>query len=349
MRSCLRAAHAVDGSACGAEARALTFASPTSAWSHAKTPLLRADAVRQEAGRRRRGDRFRRGLRRSDQAGGRAGRLAPLRADEEQAGGIIHKPMFERLILCDYAVADLTTANANVFYELGVRHAVRPATTVLLFAADGTRLPFDLAPLRTLPYQLGRRRQAGRRRRRTAPALAQTARARPGGRRRQPGLQLVDGFPRHPAHQDRRVPRPGGYSATSRMSSRRRAARARDAVRAVEQRLGRSSASRSACWSTCSLLSRGRAHGPRWSARRRDAGAAAALTLVQEQLAFALNRAGRGEDAEQRAARADRRARPEQRDLRPARARLQGPLGGRREAGRQSSRAACSTRRSMPT
>jgi uncharacterized protein DUF4071 len=80
--------------------------------------------------------------------------LTPLRADEEQAGGIIHKPMFERLILCDFAVADLTTANANVFYELGVRHAVKPATTVLLFAADGTRLPFDLAPLRTLRYQL---------------------------------------------------------------------------------------------------------------------------------------------------------------------------------------------------
>src|SRR5258708_17335587 len=63
--------------------------------------------------------------------------LVPLRADEEQAGGIIHKPMFERLILCEYAVADLTTANANVFYELGVRHAVKPATTILLYAADG--------------------------------------------------------------------------------------------------------------------------------------------------------------------------------------------------------------------
>ena len=41
--------------------------------------------------------------------------------------------MFERLVLCEYAVADLTTANANVFYELGVRHAVRPFSTVLLF------------------------------------------------------------------------------------------------------------------------------------------------------------------------------------------------------------------------
>ena len=50
--------------------------------------------------------------------------LKPIRADEEKVGGIIHKPMFERLILCEYAVVDLTTANPNVFYELGVRHAV---------------------------------------------------------------------------------------------------------------------------------------------------------------------------------------------------------------------------------
>src|SRR5215469_17539724 len=80
--------------------------------------------------------------------------LEPLRADEEMTGGIIHKPMFERLILCEYAVADLTTANANVFYELGVRHAVRPWSTVLLFAKDSGQLPFDVAPLRAMPYQL---------------------------------------------------------------------------------------------------------------------------------------------------------------------------------------------------
>src|SRR5262245_18695949 len=79
--------------------------------------------------------------------------LDPLRADEEMTGGIIHKPMYERLILCEYAVADLTTANANVFYELGLRHAVRPWSTVLLFA-EGGRLPFDVTPLRAMPYKL---------------------------------------------------------------------------------------------------------------------------------------------------------------------------------------------------
>lgn len=77
--------------------------------------------------------------------------LEPIRADEEVVGGFIHKPMFERLMLCDYAVADLTTANPNVFYELGIRHGIRPHSTVLLFA-KGMRLPFDVAPLRALPY-----------------------------------------------------------------------------------------------------------------------------------------------------------------------------------------------------
>lgn len=77
--------------------------------------------------------------------------LEPIRADEEKTDGIIHKPMFERLILCDFAVADLSASNANVFYELGVRHAVKPFTTTLIF--EGTnRLPFDVNLLRGMPY-----------------------------------------------------------------------------------------------------------------------------------------------------------------------------------------------------
>lgn len=77
--------------------------------------------------------------------------LEPIRADEEKTDGIIHKPMFERLVLCEYAVADLSASNTNVFYELGVRHAAKPHTTTLLF--EGTnRLPFDVNMLRGLPY-----------------------------------------------------------------------------------------------------------------------------------------------------------------------------------------------------
>ncbi|WP_222272789.1 TRAFs-binding domain-containing protein [Modestobacter marinus] len=80
--------------------------------------------------------------------------MVPIRADEEKLGGIIHKAMFERLLVCDFAVADLTTSNANVLYELGVRHAARPRTTLTVYA-ESHPLPFDVKLLRTQPYQLG--------------------------------------------------------------------------------------------------------------------------------------------------------------------------------------------------
>jgi hypothetical protein len=78
--------------------------------------------------------------------------LEPIRADEEKIGGTIHKPMFERLMLCHYAVADITGANPNVFYELGIRHALRPSSTVVLFVA-GTVIPFDIALVRGIAYR----------------------------------------------------------------------------------------------------------------------------------------------------------------------------------------------------
>ena len=66
--------------------------------------------------------------------------MESIRADEKRTGGSIHKPMFERPMLRDYAVADRSTANANVFYGLGVRDAVRPATALSVFASHQTSL-----------------------------------------------------------------------------------------------------------------------------------------------------------------------------------------------------------------
>lgn len=79
--------------------------------------------------------------------------LESIRADQEMMGGIIHKPMYERLILCDFAIADLTTANANVFYELGIRYTAKPFTTFSIFET-GTKIPFDLVDVRCFPYTL---------------------------------------------------------------------------------------------------------------------------------------------------------------------------------------------------
>lgn len=86
--------------------------------------------------------------------------MDPIRADAEKTGGIIHKPMFERLLLCEYAIADLTTANPDVFYELGVRHTARPSTTLPIFATHQP-IPFDVNYLRALPYELGANNEFG--------------------------------------------------------------------------------------------------------------------------------------------------------------------------------------------
>jgi hypothetical protein len=120
--------------------------------------------------------------------------LEPIRADEELAGGIIHKPMFERLILCDFAVADLTTANANVFYELGVRHAVKSASTALIYAEGAGALPFDVGLLRGMPYKLG---ADGKPSNATEAGAALTVRLRAARERAtdSPVFQLVEGFP----------------------------------------------------------------------------------------------------------------------------------------------------------
>ena len=76
-----------------------------------------------------------------------------IRADEEVLGGPIHVAMYERLLLAEIVVADLTLSNPNVFYELGVRHAARPRSTILVYAKHG-QIPFDLSPMRAIPYDL---------------------------------------------------------------------------------------------------------------------------------------------------------------------------------------------------
>jgi len=76
-----------------------------------------------------------------------------IRADEERGGGMIHRPMFERLLLAEIAIVDVTFHNANVFYELGVRHAARPRSTIIVCANEAV-LPFDLSIVRTSIYPL---------------------------------------------------------------------------------------------------------------------------------------------------------------------------------------------------
>ena len=88
--------------------------------------------------------------------GAKTAGLDAIRADFEPAGGLIHKPMFERLLVAEYVVADLTLANPNVTYEVGVRHGASARATLLLCAEPLVKeLPFDFKPLRMVSYALG--------------------------------------------------------------------------------------------------------------------------------------------------------------------------------------------------
>jgi hypothetical protein len=225
--------------------------------------------------------------------------LESIRADEEQTGGIIHSAMFERLILCEYAVADLTTANANVFYELGVRHAVRPWTTVLLFA-EGARLPFDVAPLRAMPYRLS---VAGK------PANVESARSALVKRlqiartpaKDSPLFELMkDLKPPEIAHLKTDVFRERvQYSAA--MKDRLVAARKQgvEAVRTVEKDLGPIQDAEAGVVIDLFLSYRAVKAWEHMIALVKEMSVPLAETvMVQEQLGLALNRAGLGDEAE---------------------------------------------------
>jgi nucleoside 2-deoxyribosyltransferase len=74
-----------------------------------------------------------------------------IRADFVTRTGSITRDLLGRLYRSDVVIADLTDLNPNVFYELGVRHALRAGT--ILMALKGTKPPFDVGDLRVIPYE----------------------------------------------------------------------------------------------------------------------------------------------------------------------------------------------------
>jgi tetratricopeptide (TPR) repeat protein len=224
--------------------------------------------------------------------------MEPVRADEEITGGIIHKPMFERLIICEYAVADLTTANANVFYELGVRHAVRPHATVLLFADGCGQLPFDVAQLRAIPYGItadGVPSDAAT----SMALLTDRLKAARSAATDSPLFQLVEDYPaidhtktdifREQADYSKEMK---GILATARKAGI-------DAVRQVEKEIGAIRDCEAGVVIDLFLSYRAVKGWQEMIALvQKMAPELAATVMVQEQLGLALNRADRGEEAE---------------------------------------------------
>jgi hypothetical protein len=76
----------------------------------------------------------------------------PTRADEMPTPGIITQQVIERLVNDPLVIADLTGYNANVFYELAVRHAAMKP--VVLMIQQGSRIPFDINQNRTIQIDI---------------------------------------------------------------------------------------------------------------------------------------------------------------------------------------------------
>lgn len=76
----------------------------------------------------------------------------PDRADRLMEPGMISSQILQHVIEDDLVVADLTGPNANVFYELAVRHLFRKPFVQLI--QKGERIPFDVAVMRTIHFDL---------------------------------------------------------------------------------------------------------------------------------------------------------------------------------------------------
>src|ERR1043165_132352 len=73
------------------------------------------------------------------------------RLDDFTAGAIWHKTLISEVIASDLLIADITSGNANVFYELGIRHALRKGRTILI--SGGGRSPADIGLLQVIFYK----------------------------------------------------------------------------------------------------------------------------------------------------------------------------------------------------
>lgn len=74
------------------------------------------------------------------------------RADHIVEQGIITSQIIQHIIEDPMVVADLTGKNANIFYELAIRHALRKPYVQII--QRGEKIPFDVAGVRTIEVDL---------------------------------------------------------------------------------------------------------------------------------------------------------------------------------------------------
>ncbi len=79
--------------------------------------------------------------------------LKCVRADEIHDSSLIDRSMYALLVRADVVIADISTMNPNAIYELGIRHAVKPQSTIIMKAESKSSIPFDINHMRTITYK----------------------------------------------------------------------------------------------------------------------------------------------------------------------------------------------------
>jgi hypothetical protein len=74
-----------------------------------------------------------------------------MRADEVMGPGLILADIVREISESQLVIADISTGNSNVYFEVGYALALRKPT--ILLAKKGTGLPFDVAGFRVLFYE----------------------------------------------------------------------------------------------------------------------------------------------------------------------------------------------------
>jgi hypothetical protein len=219
----------------------------------------------------------------------------PVRGDEELTGGTVYRAIMERVILSPLAVFDVTTANPNVLYELGIRHMARRSGTVVLFAA-GERMPYDLAHLQVIMYRIsqGKPENPAELRATLAKRLMEAHRESADS----PIHQMFDGVNVEITHKAK-VVRAENQTADQRRQLTEAKLHGLSALMEFETSLGDLADVDSSLLTD--LFTSYRANSG-WKQMidlaRRMPSEVAATVMIQEQLALALNRVHRGEEAE---------------------------------------------------
>jgi O-acetyl-ADP-ribose deacetylase (regulator of RNase III) len=86
-------------------------------------------------------------------------RINCVRSDKIERAGLIHERMIAHIVDADVTVVDITTDNPNVFYELGIRHALRDRVTVLM-RRKGRPNPFNVGGMTTIEYDIDKQNAA---------------------------------------------------------------------------------------------------------------------------------------------------------------------------------------------